>query len=391
MVPIGTTRRLQPLKYFEVKLAALAFTILLSGCLPENDDSAGETGTPARGVRTIVVEEVPTRVTRAFPTVLEPPQITSLAFEVGGRLEEVGLQVGQRISEGSILLTLDTTSVDLQLRQAEAALDEAESAMRGARDDADRQAALFARGVVAQAALDRANRTLEQAVSRVDQARRQVDLIANTRSETRLIAPFNAVVNAVDVRSFDTVQPGRVAVTVYPETNLQARVLVSYDVVSQLIVGQEVTIRLADQRDRRLAAVVTEIADRAPAVSAFPVIFTLQEVLSNLRSGIAAEVLIDLPVSDGAEGLPVPVSALATHLTEDLVPVGPDGLHRAGRLFVYQPDGTLDLRDVVLSGLDEARMIVVDGLAPGERVVTAGVPFLQAGQQVRLMDSAVTP
>ena len=315
---MGTKRSHQPLKYVNAKLAALAFTILLAGCLPEDDNGAGETGAPIRAVRTVVVEEVPTRMTRAFPTVLEPPQITSLAFEVGGRLGEVGLQVGQRILGGSILLTLDATGVDLQLRQAEAALGEAESALRGARDEAERQSRLFERGVAAQAALDRADRTLEQADARADQTRRQVDLIANAQAETRLIAPFDAVVNTVEVRSFDTVQPGRVAVTVYPETNLQARVLVSYDVVSQLVVGQEVTIRPADQRDRRLVAVVTEIADRAPAVSAFPVIITLREVVPNLRSGMAAEVLIDLPVNDGAGGLPVPVSALATHLTEEL-------------------------------------------------------------------------
>jgi multidrug efflux pump subunit AcrA (membrane-fusion protein) len=123
------------------------------------------------------------------------------------------------------------------------------------------------------------------------------------------------------------------------------------------------------------------------------VIITLREILPNLRSGMAAEVLIELPLPDSAGGLPIPVSALAMHLTEELRPAGPDGLHRVGRVFVYRPgDGTLELRDVVLAGLDESRMIVVEGLDPGERVVTAGVPFLQTGQTVRLMDdAAVTP
>lgn len=218
------------------------------------------------------------------------------------------------------------------------------------------------------------------------QAQRQVDLIADSRAETQLIAPFDAVVNAVEVQSFDTLQPGRVAVTIYPEIALQARILVSYDVVSQLVLGQTVNLRPADQRDRALPAVVSEIADRAPAVSAFPVIITLQEVLPALRSGMAAEVLIDMSAGDGAGGMPVPVSALAMHLTEALEPTGPDSRHRTGRLFVYQPDGRLVLRDVVLAGLDEARMIVVEGLTPGDRVVTAGVPFLQPGQEVRLMD-----
>jgi hypothetical protein len=121
-------------------------------------------------------------------------------------------------------------------------------------------------------------------------------------------------------------------------------------------------------------------------VSAFPVIITLQEVLPALRSGMAAEVLIDTAAGDGAGGMPVPVSALATHLTDALEPTGPDARHRTGRLFVYQPDSTLALRDVVLAGLDEARMIVVSGLTPGERAVTAGVPLRQPGQAVRLMD-----
>lgn len=377
------------MRHVAPRYVALALCLALAGCIEDEPVTGDDSASLIRSVQTVIVEPVSVSVTRAFPTVLEPPQMTSLAFELGGRLGEVDLQVGQRVAEGDVLLTLDSASIDLQLRQAEAALGEAESALIGARDDADRQAELFSRGVVAQAALDRANRSLEQASARVDQARRQVDLIADNRAETQLTAPFDAVVNAVEVQSFDTLQPGRVAATIYRETNLQARVLVSFDVVSQLELGKEVTIRPADQRDRRLVAVVTEIADRAPAVSAFPVVITLREVLPNLRSGMAAEVLIDLPARAGAGDLPIPVSALATHLTQEFAPVGPDGLNRAGRVFVYLPaDSTLDLRDVVISGLDESRMIVLDGLEPGERVVTAGVPFLRAGQKVRLIDSA---
>ena len=367
------------------RLWPLVILIALAGCTEEDVDDPGSSPV-LRSVQTMIAEPLPVSVTRAFPTVLEPPQMTSLAFEMGGRLASVDLQVGQRVTEGQVLLTLDAATIELQLRQAEAALGEATSALDGAREDADRQAALFARDVVAQAALDRANRAVEQAEAREEQARRQVELVADSRAETQLIAPFDAVVNTVEVQSFDTLQPGRVAVTIYPEIALQARILVSYDVVTQLHLGQLVTLRPADHRDRALSAVVTEIADRAPAVSAFPVIITLQEVLPVLRSGMAAEVLIVMAAGDGAGGMPVPVSALATHLTEALEPTGPDARHRTGRLFVYQPDGRLALRDVVLAGLDEARMIVVEGLTPGERVVTAGVPFLQPGQAVRLMD-----
>ncbi len=373
--------------YNNLKLAVLAVAIVLAGCLPEDEERTTDAAEPIRSVKTLVVQETATRVSRAFPTVLQPPQITNLAFERGGRLGDVNLHVGQRVLEGDVLLSLDTASLDLQLRQAEAALGEADSALSGMQDEATRQAALFERGVVAKAAFDRTKRALEQAAARAEQARRQVDLIADSRSDAQLAAPFDGVINSIEVQSFDTLQPGRVAATIYAETALQARVLVSFDVVSQLALGQQVMIRPADRRDSLLDAVVTEIADRAPAVSAFPVIVTLQNDLPGLRSGMAAEVLIDLALPDAFQGMPVPVSALATHMTEALLPVG-SSAHRTGQVFVYRSDDTLDLRDVTISGLDESRMIVVEGLQPGDRVVTAGVPFLRPGQQVRLMDTA---
>ncbi len=47
--------------------------------------------------------------------------------------------MGQRVTEGQVLLTLDAATIDLQLRQAKAALGEATSALDGAREDADRR------------------------------------------------------------------------------------------------------------------------------------------------------------------------------------------------------------------------------------------------------------
>ena len=48
-------------------------------------------------------------------------------------------------------------------------------------------------------------------------------------------------------------------------------------------------------------------------------------------------------------------------------------------------------RPVRLSGFDGNSALIAEGLAPGERVVTAGAPLLREGQKVRLMPDATPP
>jgi multidrug efflux pump subunit AcrA (membrane-fusion protein) len=46
---------------------------------------------------------------------------------------------------------------------------------------------------------------------------------------------------------------------------------------------------------------------------------------------------------------------------------------------------TVNLRNVELARHDPARVVVAQGLEPGDVVVTAGVQALRPGQQVRLL------
>lgn len=364
-------------------LAALSATLFLMACLPDDEDETAHSDGPVRAVKTVVATHSPSTQLRTFPAVLEPPQITQLAFEVGGRLGAVDLQIGQTVAKGDVLLTINPEDFDLQKQQAEAALAEAESGLENARDEAARQIQLFERNVASRVARDRAVTAQDQALARVEQLRRNLDLVRGSNADTQLLAPFDAIVNSIEVQNFGAVQPGQPVVTLYQDNGLQARILVSYQVVSQLSLGDAVMIRPADQPDVSLPARISEIARRAPAVSAFPVVVKLEETPEDLRSGMAVETVIELPVQQNNEGILLPVSALATHFTMDLKRVGANGEKRNGQIFVVK-DGVLAKREITLAGVDGTKMIVSGGLEPGERVVTAGVPFLYPDQRVSL-------
>ena len=59
---------------------------------------------------------------RRFPSVLEPTSLNTLSFDIGGKLNEVSLQVGKRVVQGDVLAMHDPEALELQLANAEAEL-----------------------------------------------------------------------------------------------------------------------------------------------------------------------------------------------------------------------------------------------------------------------------
>ena len=287
-----------------------------------------------------------------------------------------------------MVATVEGSDACLRLRQAEAAPAEAGAAASNARAEADRQVQLFERGVAAEAARDRAVTQAEQAEARVEQQRRTLDLLREDLADTDLRAPFDGIVNTIEVQAFGSVAAGQPVVTLYREGGLQAQILVSYDVATRLALGQEVWVRPTDGPRDALPARVTEIACRAPAVSSFPVVVTLDETREDLRSGMAVEVLADFPVPEAQAGIPLPLGALATQRPASMEAEGA----RHADVFVFAPGpggtGTLEVRQGTLGAVAQDRLYVTSGLQAGDRVVTAGVPFLREGMTVELEDGA---
>lgn len=365
-------------------MRALAWIIVTSsvlvGCQAETAQQPDEP--VIRAVHAIAAEPVATTQTRSFPAVLEPRQITPLAFEVGGRVGLVDLTIGQEVAEGEPLLSVDSTDFQLRLESAEATVREAEAALADARDEAARQQQLFDRNVVAQAARDRAATGAEQAEARAQQARRNLDLVRESRADTQLLAPFDGIINSVDVQSYTNVQAGRSVLTLYPDKGLQASILVSYDIVTGLSLGDEAAVTIADDKSLVLAGAVAEIARRAPAVSSFPVIVALRQDAPHLRPGMAVDVSLTLAERGETGTFKLPLSSLARNRMTD---IALDGEVRQAVLLVVDPDeSVIAERQVSVRGMNGSNMIVTDGLEAGERVVVAGVPFLHPGQKVRL-------
>lgn len=358
--------------------------LALSLCAMAITPAVGLAQEAVRAVKAEAATMRPALQLRRFPSVLEPPQLVPLSFEVGGRVAEVDLRVGQVVAAGDLLATIEPVDLDIRLSQAQAALAEAEAVAGNARAEATRQEELLGRGVTTAVRRDQAVTAVEQAEARLQQAKSNVDLLQESRFDAELRAPFDAIINTVDIQDFASVQAGRPVVTLYQEGSLQASILVSFDVVRNLSVGQSVQVVPSDGGFAPIAARITEIGRRAPAVSSFPVIVSMTNDSADLRSGMAVDVQFETSAGPTAGLFAIPRTALNTNRS------GPfeDSPPYPAEIYVYLPDsdasGVLEARAISVAAAAEDALFVSDGLSEGDLVVTAGVPFLRDGQTVKL-------
>ncbi len=365
-------------KVFTLLLAG----IVVAGCSAEQDTEVFEP--PVRGLKTVLVKDNERSVVRRFPSVLEPSELSTVAFEMGGRVTEIDLRVGQIVTKDEVLAELDSEAVEIQIASSESAVVQARVAAENSAAALERQEQLLKSGTVTQVAVDNARTEATSAAQNLVQAERALDSAKETAANTSLVAPFDGVISSVEAQSFATVSAGTPIATLYPVDGYEVSFTVNFDTANRLAVGKKAVLRLADAPDRILNGVVTELGASADAVSSFPVVVTVEDAPKDIKSGMAVEVSLEFELPTEA-GFTIPITAAviegANENTEN--PLDP----RQIQMFVYDPDTmTVKKREVMVAGVSENSILVVSGLSAGERVASAGVSFLTDGQSVKLLE-----
>ena len=363
-------------------LGLLSVCLILAACSAEEELDLNDV--PIRGLKTMLVSVDEPTIVRRYPSVLEPSELSTIGFEMGGRVGEIDLKVGQIVAKDQLLAELDQEAVEIQIASAESSVAQARVAAENSAANLARQEQLLKSGTVTQAAVDNAKTDATSTAQTLVQAERALDSARETAGNTSLVAPFDGIISSVDAQSFTTVSAGTPIVTLYPAAGFKVTFTVNYEIANQLAVGKNATLRLADAPDQTLTGVVTELGSRADAVSSFPVVVSIDDAPENIKSGMAVEVNLefDLPARTG---FTIPITAAVIEGSSENVPNAQEP--RPIQMFVYEPDSqTVSKREVLVAGVSENSVLVVSGLEAGERVAIAGVSFLTDGQSVVLLE-----
>ena len=352
------------------RILVLGLTLALvtaSGCSRDKsgEPAAAPTGAPAAGgaaasapepvtvtVETVAVERVERTVD--FVGTLRADAEAEVATEVDGRLLTIEADLGDQVKEGQVLASLDSATLDAQLREAAANLQKAST-------DEARAEKLKAQGVMSQQEFD----TISSA-QHVAQARR--DVLAIHLAHTKIRAPFAGRIakRLVDVGNY--VRVGTPIFVLVADDPLRLRGEVPERFVAELAIGQEVRGSVEAFPGDVLKGRLARISAAADSTSrALTVEATIPNPDGRLKVGFFCKAAI-LTKSD-AEALVVPVEALVNF---------------AGvtRVFIVDEGGVARTRPVRTGLSLGTKVEIVEGLSRGDRVATSALARLAEGSKV---------
>ena len=303
-------------------------------------------------------------IEKDFAGMATPDDAVTLAFKLAGQVLDVPVSQGERVEKGALLAELDPRDIELQVAATRSAFEEARSVQQ-------RMQRLLAHEAVSR-------QEAEAAATRYAQAKSTYDNTLDLLNDTRLRAPFAGVVERVYVDNFERVQAGQsILRLVNPVTTTVQFTLPE----SALDVLRDSAARFSvlfdNYRGELFAARLKDYAVTSSDASGFPVSLTLDNpspARYRISPGMSCTITMQSP-DPVPDAVSLPVSAICAPA------------EGGTWVWIVGADDRVTRRAVTLGELFSRDRVVVDsGVAPGERVVTAGVYRLREGEQVRILN-----
>lgn len=301
---------------------------------------------------------------------LRAVQGADLSTESSGVVAKILFENGQEVKEGQLLVELDHETEDANLRSAQAEADLARTVL-------ERTRRLRANDNIPQSELDAASSQARKMDALVEQ-------IKSTISEKQLTAPFSGRLGIRDVNLGQFVESGDKIVSLQSLDPIYVDFLLPQQLIALLAPGQSLELLTDVYPGRSFEGKLTAInSEIDPVTRNIRLQGTLQNADGALRPGMFARVI--LAFGGAEEVVVVPATALLAAPYGDSVFVletetGEDGA-----------ECTVARQRFVRTGRARGDFVAITrGLAPGEKVVSAGVFKLRNGTPVEV-DNSLAP
>ena len=298
-----------------------------------------------------------------------PENTAHLGFEIGGRVAATGHAVGDVVSAGSVIASLDATELSAGYRAAQ-------DMARSAHANADQSQALLNRSRQQLYSLKHGHAIAEDKRAQQEQiiadeatvksgqaaaaAADEGVVAARARlSQSSMIAPFDGVIAEQTMKVGEVAQAGTPVVTLISQDAFKVETYASEIDVKALAIGDVASVTLSDAVSgqahiARVVAIDPAETDQG-GVSRYKVTLGFTDPVEGLRSGVDAHASIVTAVRQSV--ITIPREAILQYNGKQFVTISSDGARE-----------TRDV-EVGLSGHD-GQVEIVSGLNAGDRVFT---------------------
>lgn len=290
-----------------------------------------------------------------FSGTIKAFKVVPIVSELHGRVAKVNFKQGDKIKKNQLLIKLDDTQAQAQLREAEAAVGLNQA-------NYQRQQLLFSKKISSLATLEKAKAELAVAIAQREKA--QVSF-----NHTRIVAPFDGEIGFTNISKGAQVDPNKEITRLVNSKTMIVEFQVPEIDVKHMSVGQEIDLRAEGYDSLPMTAIVQAIEPYSDSIAhTTKVIAKVDNSDNKLRDGAYANITVPLAFDENT--LVVPKEAVTAEGGSDHV-------------FVID-ENVAHQRDVIVGIGDGSSLQIVDGLKPGDVVAIDPVEMLMDQTPIRV-------
>ncbi len=404
------------IKCMTLLLVAALILLPAAGCSSKPEDKP-----VVKRVTTTLAKKSSISITVEYAGKVVPMEEVTIASKLPGKVALVKADVGTSVKEGDLLFSLDTKSVNAQLRQSKAAVDNAQAGLIMATDSTIAQQVTELKAAVEQAQLqyDDAKRSYDRvqqlyassaaskkqledagtylknsevqlnslkenlkifnersapqtaaiASAQLEQAKAAYEAASIQVGDSSVMAPISGVVSMRNIDEGEFVGGGIPVFTVINTDTVMISISVPDTLAEKLHAGDPVPIRITALGEQEFTGIIDTVSPAAdPQTMAYTVKIKLENTGNAIKPGMLAKV--SMPLDSKENIIIVPNEAI---LVQDAAQ------------YIYIVEGGKVKKVQVTTGLSNDEFTeIAGGLKEGEPVITEGQSFLNDGENVSM-------
>lgn len=333
-------------------ILGLLVMLMVCSCSKKNES---ETKAPIR-VETHLVSPALADDAQTYVGIVEEHEGTAVSFTGMGVVKRVLVSEGQAVGRGQLIAEMDETQARNLLNGAEAAMNQADDALKRYKMLHDNGSLPEVQWVDIQ--------------SKVAQAKSQYEIAKKNLADCRLTAPVSGIIGKKLVGAGETALPSQAVVTILDISSVKVKVAVPEAEICAITASTPTTI-VVEAAQATVNGGQIEKGVQADALThTYDVRINVQNANRKLLPGMVASVKFVTDGSQSIAGKSLPVTSVQKSAD--------------GSLFVWTvaADSTVHRSKVSIGETNGNHVAIKDGIDMGQRVVTEGYQKLSEGTKV---------
>jgi RND family efflux transporter MFP subunit len=290
--------------------------------------------------------------------------------QTAGVATKVNLSVGQRVSEGTVLATVENSQQSAGLEQAKAQVLAAESNYEKAQLDLGRVEKLYKDNVATKDNLELSNLNVKSALAQLRSAQAMLKVSEKQHADTYIKATISGFIATKDIDRGGTIAPGMRITKIVDNSKYKVKIMVNENDAAKLEEGKKVTLKIDALPDRNFEGKVSTIGMSSESgMRSYPVEIIIDgKAGKELKSGMFAR--CEIHSESRPDAILIPEKAVI--------------MNNDGTFSVYVIDnGKATLKQIKLGVKNNGVFEVLSGLEANVKVATEGKERLVEGISVK--------